>query len=228
MIKQAKKQHGEEKTVIGGRAPAGSWTAALSMKPEPVALRWVKAGEAQFPRLPGWKSPLWRVEAGRLELLRPEGRWWVSLEGAPEAFILRQEGAQGWMSKRGILALRESAGGAWFDQHGMAQEIERLDAEARAPRGLSELVQASGQWARWELTPEGKALGWLDDSFEHGPFSVRDRNPYLVVSDGGRKVAYWMGPSHWAWPMVERGMLLVCTGRGGGWEAERCYAPVLI
>lgn len=211
-----------------GVAEAGSWRAAMGRDPETLDLRWEGAGEAVFPRLPGWKAPLWRVEDGSLELLRPEGRWRARLDGAPESFLLRQEGAGGWMSGRGILARREPMGGVWFDQHGIAQPLEALDAEARAPKELAGLAQASGQWARWELTPEGKALGWLDDSFERGPFSVRDRKPYLVVSDGARMVAYWMGATHWAWPMVERGLLLVCTGRGGGWEPERCYAPVLI
>jgi hypothetical protein len=232
MIKQPITHHGLIEAPVAGQPlgvpKSGSWRAALDAPEKKLSLDWTAESEAKFQRLPGWKAPLWRMLAGRLELLRPEGRWVANIQGAPESFVLRQEGAHGWLSGRGVPVSLKSMEGVWFDQHGIAQSIDRLDAEAQPPVELAGLVQASGQWARWELTPEGKALGWLDDSFEHGPFSVRDHKPYLVVSDGEKMVAYWMGETHWAWPMVERGLLLVCTGRGGGWETERAYAPVLI
>lgn len=211
------------------KTPKPSWSAAASMVPVHIEARWVSELEAWFEPLPGWKAPLWRPETRGVMLLRPEGVWSVGVpESANSSFVLRQRGATGWLSARGLRIDMNARPGVWFDQHGIAQRVEQIEQEMMPPPELAGEAQACGMFARWELTDDGRAMGWLDDSFERGPFSVRARGPHLLVSDGSRKVAYWMGVSHWAWPMIERGLFSLRTGRGGGWEPEREYKPVVI
>lgn len=205
-----------------------SWERAALAPARPLALIMEAPARAVFEPLPGWKAPLWRSMEGALEFLRPEGLWRADASNLPRRLFLHQRGASGWCSGRGMsidLAVRP---GVWFDQHGIAQRPEGLDQEASPPSELGGEAHASGAFARWELTEDGRAIGWLDDSFEKGPFSARVRTPRLLVSDGTRKVAYWLGESHWAWAFVAKGKFSLLTGRGGGWEPERDYQPVVI
>lgn len=208
---------------------ARGWLAASQGQALPLSIALSGPSGAAFPKLPGWKAPLWRPEGALLLLLRPEGLWRAHHAGLPERFALRERGAGAWSGARGlpIDLSRRLPEGVWLDQQGLAQSPWRMDREAAAPPELAGRAEASGGFARWELTEDGRALGWLDDSFERGPFSAQPRAPWLVVSDGSRKVAYWMGPTHWAWAFVERGMFSLRVGRGGGWEQERDYKPVV-
>lgn len=204
------------------------WTRAAMAPPKKIELAWSGARSANFGKLPGWKAPLWRWVEGGVELLRPQGRWRASVEGAPRDMMLFERESVGWMSRRGIEALARARQGVWFDQNGVPTRPADADVEARAPRALQGQADSSGCLARWELSDDGRALAWLDDSFEAGPLSCRPRAPWMVVSDGKRKVAYWVGPAHWAWPMMDKGLLLLVLGRGGGWEKEAVLRPIMM
>ena len=208
---------------------AHSWLTASLGRPMPLSLTRTNASEAVVPKLAGWKAPLWRPEFNHVLLLRPEGLWTIDASALADRFTLRERGAGAWSGSRGlpIDQARQLPEGVWLDQQGQAQTPWRLDREIETPKELMGRVESSGSFARWELTEDGRALGWLDDAFERGPFSVRPDLPWLIVSDGARKVAYWMGPTHWAWAFVDRGMFSLRVGRGGGWEFERDYKPVV-
>lgn len=215
----------QERAALGWKV--SGWVAAEASHPEILCISWT-GRTGLFDPLPSWRAPLWRLAGGALELLVPEGRYRAELPLAQaKALRLFARGARGWCSKRGICINLEARPGVWFDQHGIAQRAADLDEMSMAPQSLA-CVDASGQLARWELTDEGLALAWLDDSFPRGPFSVRMRSPWLIVSNGSVKVAYWVGPSHWCWPMAERGLLRLMTGRGGGWEPEAIHRPVMM
>jgi hypothetical protein len=202
------------------------WSQAERSVPQELPLVWISGRRAEFMGLRGWRAPLWRRVEDGVEILRPEGRWFAR---APETeFLMVEAGADGWLSKRGIwIPQSETLSGAWRDQHGVAQRISELDATG-VPEGLEGIATGRGELARWELSEDGRAVAWLDDSFERGPFACRRRAQWLIVSDGAKKIAYWVGQNHWAWPMMERGMLSLLTGRGGGWETEREHRPIVM
>jgi hypothetical protein len=204
----------------------GAWARAARGNAQTLNLEWVDEDLALFDPLPGWKSPLWRVEGGCLELLRPEGLWRADLKGRASPFRARERGAEGWSSRRGV-EIDPTLQTCWRAQFGARACPHGLDA-AMEPPAECEKAHASGELAKWELTEEGGALAWLDDAFERGPLSCSRAGPYLLVSNGAMKVAYFVGAAHWAWPMVDRGLLSVRLGRGGGWEPEREMRPIVL
>lgn len=210
--------------------PAGhGWIFAAELAAaEEIELFEIDFGIFAFDPLPGWKAPLWRISDGFIELLRPEGRWRCHLPVGASSFLLLEHGAEGWMSRRGIrIDARRAADSRWRDQNGVPQSPRILSEMAAPPEELEGRAHALGEMARWELMEDGSALGWLDDSFERGPFSCRRDGDYLVVSNGSKKIAYAIGAQHWSWPMLERGLLRLMTGKGGGWEPEQLYRPIV-
>lgn len=218
-----------EAPVLGERSHFGhDWRPAEAAHASDIEIFEIDFGIYAFEPLPGWKAPLWRICEGYLELLRPEGRWRSAMPAGAPSFLLIENGADGWMSRRGIRIEAGRMGDSrWRDQNGVPQTAKSLSEMARPPEELDGRAQAYGEMARWELMEDGSALGWLDDSFKAGPFSCRRDGDYLVISNGEKKVAYGIGAQHWVWPMMERGMLRLMTGRGGGWEPEKTYSPIV-
>ena len=206
---------------------AGTWAQAARGEAKPLDLEWIGPDLACFDPLPGWKAPLWRVRDGALEILRPQGLWRARLEGRAQPFVAMPRAALGWSSRRG-LEVDPRLDGAWRSQLGERVDPSALDAAMLAPLGMEALVDGSGELAKWELGEDGSAIAWLDDAFERGPLSCARERAFLLVSNGERKIAYYVGSSHWAWPMFERGQLVLRLGRGGGWEPERDVKPIFL
>lgn len=211
----------------GSGSVAGGWAAASASQVEVVAWRRVAPGELEVQALPGWKAPLWRWAGGGLEILRPEGHWVLQMSRR-ESFTWLEAGRKGWMASRGVLVSDAAKSGVWFDQQGWPQRPEDLDEAQKSPWTLAGEVDGSGVLAKWELQDDATALAWLDDSFQSGPFTCKARRPWMVVSNGKKRIAYWVGNEHWAWAMMDRGLLRLMMGRGGGWETEAIFKPLML
>lgn len=211
----------------GERFVDDGWAAASASQAEIVAWRRIGPEELEVQALPGWKSPLWRWVGRGLEILRPEGNWLLPMVRR-ESFRWREANRKGWMASRGVWVDAAAKEGVWFDQHGWPQRPGDLDEAQRSPWSLGREADGSGVLAKWELQDDATALAWLDDSFEWGPFTCKTRRPWLIVSNGKKRIAYWVGNEHWAWAMMDRGLLRLMMGRGGGWEAEAIVKPLML
>ena len=210
-----------------------SWVRSAQSVPQPLPVTYfdddgvvmIEAGA-----LLGWKAPLWSKRDHHIHLLRPEGCWCFKIP--PERSLIKvfEQGADGWSSRRGIHIHLHAPEGVWFDQYGSPVFLSELDQSISPITDdfLSDLhIHATGAFCKWELSDENKAIAWLDDSFEHGPFTLRLRGPWLIISNGQKKIAYWIGSTHWARPMVKKGLIQLLIGRGGGWETEALFDPLV-